>query len=133
MEFVATLPFYRAMYDGKHAEIRKESCSCRDTDSLKKVGKNSIYEVCVFPINKSEDEDNKTYKMLAALLGKKYNVANCCICGKEYHCHVLGKNAIHPSQVALCGCDKFVLYEESVKEKLKPFEMLLDKGYIKEL
>ena len=133
VEYVATLPFYRAMYDGKHAEIRKESCSCRDIGSLKKVGKNSIYEVCAFPINKSEYEHDRIYEMLVALLGKKYNVANCGICGSYYHCHVLRKNATNPVQVALHGCDKFVLYEELVKEKLKPFEMLLDKGYIKEL
>lgn len=133
VEFVAALPFYRAMYDGKHAEIRKESCSCRDTDSLKKVGKNSIYEVCAFPITKFEYEDNRIYKMLVAQLGKKYNVANCDICGNAYHCHVLGKNAIHPSQVALCGCDKFVLYEILVKENLELFEKRLSLGYIKEL
>lgn len=129
VEYVATLPFYRAMYDGKHAEIRKESCSCRDIGSLKKVGKNSIYEVCAFPKNISEDDHDSIYEMLVAQLGKKYNVANCRICGSYYHCHVLGKNAIRPSQVALHGCDKFVLYEELVKEKQK----ILSLRYIKEL
>ena len=133
VEYVATLPFYRAMYDGKHAEIRKESCSCRDIGSLKKVGKNSIYEVCAFPINKSEYEHDRIYEMLVALLGKKYNVANCRICCSYYLCHKFGKNTTHPVEIALCGCDKFVLNEEVVKEKLEPFEMLLDKGYIKEL
>lgn len=133
MEYVATLPFYRVMYDGKHAEIRKESCSCRDTDSLKKVGKNSIYEVCAFPINKSEYEHDRIYEMLVALLGKKYNVANCRICCSYYLCHKFWKNTTYPVEIALCGCDKFVLNEEVVKEKLAPFEMLLDKRYIKEL
>jgi hypothetical protein len=129
VEYVATLPFYRAMYDGKHVEIRKESCSCRDIGSLKKVGKNSIYEVCAFPKNISEDDYDSIYEMFVALLGKKYNVANCRICGRYYHCHVLGKNAIRPSQVALHGCDKFVLYEELVKEKQKKLSL----RYIKEL
>lgn len=131
--YFATLPFYRAMYDGKHAEIRKESCSCRDVNSLKKVGKNSIYEVCAFECKSINEDDNRYKELLLALLGKKHNVPNCRICGRYEYCPELTKNPQARSIYTLHECDKFVQDPKKVQEILTHFRNLFSKGYIKEL
>ena len=133
VEYVAKLPFYRAMYDGKHAEVRKDSCSCRDVNSLKKVWENSIYEVCVFPECESNNAYYKYSKMLSVLLGKKHNVASCHICGRKDYCPRFGGEVVAPVPDIFIQCYKFILYEIDVKYELELFEMLRDKGYIKEL
>lgn len=133
VEYVATLPFYRAIYDGKHAEIRKDSCSCRDVNSLKKVGENSIYEVCAFECKSINEDDNRYKEMLLALLGKKHNVPNCRICGRYEYCPELTKNPQARSIYTLHECDKFVQDPKKVQEILTHFRNLFSKGYIKEL
>ena len=133
VEYVATLPFYRAIYDGKHAEIRKESCSCRDVNSLKKVGENSIYEVCAFECKSINEDDNRYKELLLALLGKKHNVPNCRICGRYEYCPELTKNPQARSIYTLHECDKFVQDPKKVQEILTHFRNLFSKGYIKEL
>ena len=133
VEYVAKLPFYRAMYDGKHAEVRKDSCSCRDVNSLKKVWENSIYEVCVFPECESNNAYYKYSKMLSVLLGKKHNVASCHICGRKDYCPRFGGEVVAPVPDIFIQCYKFILYEIDVKYELERIEKLLSLGYIKEL
>ena len=133
VEYVAKLPFYRAMYDGKHAEVRKDSCSCRDVNSLKKVWENSIYEVCVFPECESNNAYYKYSKMLSVLLGKKHNVASCHICGRKDYCPRFGGEVVAPVPDIFIQCYKFILYEIDVKYELECIEKLLSLGYIKEL